>query len=65
MVDARIYTSMKIKKSGQAEGSPQDEAQRASLGILGKNEKQEWVLPVVTSTTSQGCESWTGKKDEH
>ena len=47
MVDAGIYTSMKSKKSGQAEGSPQDEAQRASLGVLEKNGKQEWVFPVV------------------
>ena len=46
---------MKSKRSGQAEGSQQDETQRASLGILGKNGEQEWVFPVVT----WAYESWT------
>ena len=61
MVEAGIQTSMESRKSGQAEGSQQDEAQRVSLGILGKSGKQEWVFPVVT----QGCESWARKKDEN
>ena len=42
------YKPPRKAKSGQAEGSQQDEAQRASLGILGNNGEQEWVFPVVT-----------------